>query len=130
MKLKSLFALVLMTTISLTVLAFDEPNNPSQGEKRIGFNNPTGVHKLFEPEGVYNTGTKVLTICFPTIGFSEYTIAITSMYASLDYYITTPTVQINLSAITDDIIDISITTDDGDYYRATLDTTDPDCPSE
>lgn len=73
---KFLISLLLLVTVSSLTWAFDEPNSPSPNERHIGFNNPTGQHKLYEPEGYYNLDTHYLTICFPSTDYCNYTVEI------------------------------------------------------
>ena len=96
----------------------------------LGNNHPVVIRQqtskpsLAQPVGSYNDVTHELTICFPAIGFSNYTIEVSSAYASLEYYVYTPTVQINLSQMLYDQVDLTIYTESGDIYYATVDTTD------
>ena len=100
------------------------PENTTPDENRVIFHSSNGAPSLVEPVGSYNTYTHELSICFPAIGFSNYTIEVSSAYASLEYYVYTPTVQINLSQMLDDQVDLTIYTESGDIYYATVDTTD------
>ena len=85
---------------------------------------------VMQPSGYYNLDTHYLTICFPSTDYCNYTIEISCLYFTQEYCFYTPTAQIDLSLLTNEVVDIAITTEDNDYYWATLDTTDPDEPTE
>ena len=118
-----LLTFFLLTGVMLLSNAYDGPLGTNH-EHPVGFQSHSSHPALAQPVGTYNDVTHELSICFPAIGFSNYTIEVSSAYASLEYYVYTPTVQINLSQMLYDQVDLTIYTESGDIYYATVDTTD------
>ncbi len=74
-------------------------------------------HRLVEiqPEGWYYYETQVLTIEFPVAGFEPYTLSVSSMYNTLDFYVTTPFVSVPIND-TNVTIELQLETASGDMY--------------
>ena len=93
------------------------PNNTTIGERPVIFNGTGYPHRLIEvqPEGWYNCETQVLTIEFPVAGFEPYTLSVSSMYNTLDFYVTTPFVSVPIND-TNITIELQLETASGNMY--------------
>ena len=93
------------------------PNNTTIGERPVIFNGTGYPHRLIEvqPEGWYYSETQVLTIEFPVAGFEPYTLSVSSMYNTLDFYVTTPFVSVPIND-TNVTIELQLETASGDMY--------------
>ena len=90
--MKQLFRLSMFIFLLLApILANADDTNGLKTRDAVIFNGGR-PHKLIEvqPEGWYYYETQVLTIEFPVAGFEPYTLSVSSMYNTLDFYVTTP----------------------------------------
>ena len=89
-----------------------------EGNGRIVFDSvkiPVGrFSACIEPEAQYSPS--LLTVYLDPVYYSHYTIILQSDYASLDYIVTSPVVNIPVGSL-DSVVDIYIESDDcGSYY--------------
>ena len=113
---KSLLVLVAsLMLVPCNAIAEDDFNGVKAGDAVI-FNGGQS-HKLIEcePEGWYYYETQVLTIEFPVAGFETYTLSVSSMYNTLDFYVTTPFVSVPIYD-TNVTIELQLETASGDMY--------------
>ena len=89
----------------------------SQNRDRIIFGGSAHQPRLvdIQPEGWYYYETQVLTIEFPVAGFEPYTLSVSSMYNTLDFYVTTPFVSVPIND-TNVTIELQLETASGDMY--------------
>ena len=71
------------------------------------------------PQAYYTVSTATLSIELDPVYYSQYTIIIQSDYASLDYIVTSPVVNIPVGSL-DSVVDIYIESDDCGCYYGTL----------
>lgn len=77
---------------------------------------PNGGHNhLAEPNVLYYPVSKVLTLEFPADAFEPYTLSVSSMYNTLDFYVTTPFVSVPIND-TNITIELQLETASGDMY--------------
>ena len=118
-----------------TILALNMPNNLSATEEISGDSDRREIviinHKPIEaphamdiddPIAHYTVSTATLSIELDPVYYSQYTIIIQSDYASLDYIVTSPVVNIPVGSL-DSVVDIYIESDDCGSYYGTLDQT-------
>ena len=111
-----LFILIVsMMLIPCTVVAEDGINGLKDAQVVIFSGGHP--HRLVEiqPEGWYYYETQVLTIEFPVAGFEPYTLSVSSMYNTLDFYVTTPFVSVPIND-TNVTIELQLETASGDMY--------------
>ena len=72
-----------------------------------------------EPQAWYETTTGALVFYFDTTCYNQYTITLSSDYASLDYYVTTPVVTFPASMLAE-VTEIYIDSDDCGAYEGVL----------
>ena len=109
-----LFILIVsMMLIPCTVVAEDGINGLKDAQVVIFSGGHP--HRLVEiqPEGWYYYETQVLTIEFPVAGFEPYTLSVSSMYNTLDFYVTTPFVSVPIND-TNVTIELQLETASGD----------------
>ena len=75
--------------------------------------------EVAEPQAFYTVSTATLSIELDPVYYSQYTIIIQSDYASLDYIVTSPVVNIPVGSL-DSVVDIYIESDDCGCYYGTL----------
>ena len=75
--------------------------------------------EVAEPQAYYAVSTATLSIELDPVYYSQYTIIIQSDYASLDYIVTSPVVNIPVGSL-DSVVDIYIESDDCGCYYGTL----------
>ncbi|MBP3737548.1 MAG: hypothetical protein J6I72_00675 [Muribaculaceae bacterium] len=75
--------------------------------------------EIAEPQAYYTVSTATLSIELDPVYYSQYTIIIQSDYASLDYIVTSPVVNIPVGSL-DSVVDIYIESDDCGSYYGTL----------
>lgn len=74
---------------------------------------------LIEPEAYYNINTANLTFYLDQSYYSEYTVTLSSDYASQDYIVTSPVINIPVSSL-GDVVEIYIESDDCGCYEGVL----------
>lgn len=119
-----LFILIVsMMLIPCTILAEDGTNGLKDAQAVI-FNGGHRPHRLVEiqPEGWYYSESHVLTIEFPVTDFEPYTLSVSSMYNTLDFYVTTPFVSVPIYE-TNITIDLQLETTGGDIYYGSFEAT-------
>ena len=79
--------------------------------------------EIAEPQAYYTVSTATLSIELDPVYYSQYTIIIQSDYASLDYIVTSPVVNIPVGSL-DSVVDIYIESDDCGCYYGTLNQAD------
>jgi len=84
---------------------------------RVIVNHPAsgGRDHLAEPNVLYYPVSKVLTLEFPADAFEPYTLSVSSMYNTLDFYVTTPFVSVPIND-TNITIELQLETASGDMY--------------
>ena len=82
---------------------------------RVIVNRPSTGGHVAEPVAYYYPMSNVLTIEFPATDFEPYTLSVSSMYATLDHYVTTPFVCLPIY-VTGITIELQLETDGGDIY--------------
>ncbi|MBP3738828.1 MAG: hypothetical protein J6I72_07245 [Muribaculaceae bacterium] len=75
--------------------------------------------EVTEPQAYYTVSTATLSIELDPVYYSQYTIILQSDYASLDYIVTSPVVNIPVGSL-DSVVDIYIESDDCGCYYGTL----------
>ncbi len=115
--MKQLFRLSMFIFLLLApILANADDTNGLKTRDAVIFNGGR-PHRLIEvqPEGWYYYETQVLTIEFPVAGFEPYTLSVSSMYNTLDFYVTTPFVSVPIND-TNVTIELQLETASGDMY--------------
>ena len=116
--LNFLFLALLVITASAT-----ESNNGDNTRKGLDLNGVSApkphMTEIAEPQAFYTVSTATLSIELDPVYYSQYTIIIQSDYASLDYIVTSPVVNIPVGSL-DSVVDIYIESDDCGCYYGTL----------
>ena len=117
--------IVLLVTLFMasasTGFAFDEIQ--SKPEEKLIILSGTGLNpRLVEATATYHESTQVLTIEFPVAGFEPYTLSVSSMYNTLDFYVTTPFVSVPIND-TNVTIELQLETASGDMYYGSFEAT-------
>ncbi len=119
--MKSLKMIMLLLLVFAASSFGNEPNG-TKDEKLIDLSG-TGIRPhLVEPTATYSISSRMLTIRFDETDFEPYTLSIESMYASLEYYVTTPFASLYISP---DAVNVNlyIETDAGDLYYGSFEAT-------
>ena len=74
------------------------------------------------PSAFYHESNRLLTIEFPVADFEPYTLTVSSPYNSLDYYVTTPFISVNISPDVVEV-DLLLETTSGDMYYGSFEAT-------
>ena len=123
MKRNLLILIASMMLIPCSVAAEDGTNGLKDAQAVI-FNGGHRPHRLVEvqPEGWYYYETQVLTIEFPVSDFEPYTLYVSSMLNTLEYYVTTPFMSVVIYD-TNATIDLQLETTGGDLYYGSFEAT-------
>ena len=119
--MKNLF-LICFAVLSIQLFAADEINgdNTKKDVNFFGVKVPNPhMGEIVEPQAFYTVTTATLSIELDPVYYSQYTIIIQSDYASLDYIVTSPVVNIPVGSL-DSVVDIYIESDDCGSYYGTL----------
>ena len=119
---KILFSLLLCCLIQSNA---QESINDQPGRNVVILNGTGQPRHLIEkiPEAYYSFVSATLSIELDPVYYSQYTIIIQSDYASLDYIVTSPVVNIPVGSL-DSVVDIYIESDDCGCYYGTLNQAD------
>ena len=119
----SYLSIICLALLPISVYAADGYN----GDKVNGNINLSGINvprphlgEIAEPQAFYTVSTATLSIELDPVYYSHYTIVLQSDYACVDYYVTSPVVNIPVGSL-DSVIDIYIESDDCGSYYGTLD---------
>ena len=125
MKTKIITLIIGATLMAFNGLAYHGimPNGDNKKEQVVINGSSTQPRLIDEmPQGWYYPELRRLTIEFPAVGFEPYVLSVTSGYATLDYYVTTPQMCVLISPDTVEV-DLLLETDGGDLYWGSFDTT-------
>lgn len=121
MKHLTVFLLYALSVVSLS--AMPDMVNGKTKEIRIGHLQIPDAHMAdLVPTAFYYESTQVLTIEFPVAGFEPYTLSVSSMYNTLDFYVTTPFVSVPIND-TNVTIELQLETASGDMYYGSFEAT-------
>lgn len=117
------FKLILLAVLAITPFSVNATHdfNGQSDRRDIGLNLDPSPRKprmadVGDPQAYYTVSTATLSIELDPVYYSQYTIIIQSDYASLDYIVTSPVVNIPVGSL-DSVVDIYIESDDcGSYY--------------
>ena len=114
---------VLLVTLIINGQTIAGPNG-EQNRDRILFGGTAHEPRLIDvqPEGWYYRDTRMLTVEFPATGFVPYTLSVSSDYATVDYFVTTPLTSVYISP---DVVhvDLQLETDGGDIFYGSFEAT-------
>ena len=123
MRKSFLLIFLLMSSVVFLVRAADDRN--SESDRKIIHTGTLSIPRphmteIAEPQAYYTVSTATLSIELDPVYYSHYTIILQSDYACVDYYVTSPVVNIPVGSL-DSVIDIYIESDDCGSYYGTLD---------
>ena len=119
---KSFLLMFLLMSSAVFLVRADDRN--SESDRKIIHTGTLSVPRphmteIAEPQAFYTVSTATLSIELDPVYYSQYTIIIQSDYASLDYIVTSPVVNIPVGSL-DSVVDIYIESDDCGCYYGTL----------
>ena len=122
-KALSVLALAIFTLLPTLGQSVNQPNGDPNRD-RIIFGGSAHHPRLADaqPAGWYYRDSHVLTIEFPVADFEPYTLTVSSPYNSLDYYVTTPFISVNISPDVVEV-DLLLETTSGDMYYGSFEAT-------
>ena len=121
---KCLLTLILLLSAMMAISA--DNVNGDKNAQSINLSQtqiPLPTRLVDDPVAEYNTVTGTLTITLDATYYSDYTITISSDYASMDYYVTSPVTVFPASALSE-VTYIYIDSDDSGAYEGVLDLSD------
>lgn len=124
MKTKAFILVLAAALLSSNSMAAQDSTQGDISTEVVVFTGSGHPHRLIDvqPEGWYYRDTRMLTVEFPATGFVPYTLSVSSAYATVDYFVTTPLTSVYISP---DVVhvDLQLETDDGDIFYGSFEAT-------
>ena len=120
--MKKITLFMFMVMIAMTSLANDNINGDT-GRKKIDVSQTIPpkpqMASIYDPCAFYSESTATLSIELDPVYYTQYTIILESAYICVDYYVTSPVVNITVGSL-DSVVDIYIQSNDCGSYYGTL----------